>query len=199
SARLERRGRARARHRTEFGGDERGAGLGELLQPRGDVDAVAEQVFRRRDDDVADMGADADRRLALAALVENFLDRRERRARGRKFQHEAVAGGVEETPVVRRRHALDARAQRFDLARRVALVALGHAREANDVDRNDRGQPDRAILALFSHDYSSPRRGSLPGASPCSTYAPESTLSRRALIFWMKLPVEMPVTGRSVV
>ena len=58
------------------------AGLGQLLQARGDVDAVAEQIAVRRHHHVADMHADA-HAAALDAAPQQFRRRRARRRRSR--------------------------------------------------------------------------------------------------------------------
>src|SRR6185295_470806 len=89
---LERRRWARTRHRSEFGGDERCARRRKRLQSRGDVDAMTEQIVCRGHDNVTDMSADADRRFASGAAIENVLNGAERRASRRELEHKAVAG-----------------------------------------------------------------------------------------------------------
>ena len=123
------------------------SGLGDALEPRRDIDAVAKHVVPV-DQDVAEMNADpvhdvvGPRRLRVA-LGHLFLHRE--RAfdggddRGELDQH-PVAHRLEESPAVRRddrRRRLAPLTHRF---RRPRLVLAHHARIADDVGGEDRGQ-----------------------------------------------------------
>lgn len=112
---------------------------------------MAQQIFRGRDNDVTYVRANADGRLAATAFVQNFLNSGERRTGGAELEHEAIARRVEQTPAMLRGDNVEAMTQRFDFACGVALVALRHCREANDVDRHDRRQPDCPLFAVVCH------------------------------------------------
>ena len=136
--------RARARRRAR---EAHAARLGDALEPRRDVDAVAQKVVAF-DEDVAEMNADAiDDALAFGqvrvALGHHALHRE--RAFGRrndrgKLDEQGVAHRLEEPPAVRgddRRRGLAPLAHRF---RRAGLVLAHHARIADDVGGEDRGK-----------------------------------------------------------
>ena len=95
-----------------------GAGLGERLEPGGDVDPVAEDVVAV-DDDVAEI--DADPQLETALGRDRIVDR----ARGplhldgavqrvddtRKIRQQAVAGRADDPPAMRRDQRVDGAAE----------------------------------------------------------------------------------------
>ena len=128
-------------------GQAHAARLGDALEPRRDVDAVAQKVVAF-DQHVAEMNADAiDDAPAFGevgvALGHHALDR-ERAFGGRndrgKFDEEGVAHRLEDPPAVRgddRRRGLLPLEHRF---RRAGLVLAHHARIADDVGGEDRGK-----------------------------------------------------------
>ena len=87
------------------------AGLGDALQPRGDIDAVAHQVAVALLDHVAEMNADAEfdaalgwqAGVALDHAVLHFDRAAHRVDHAAKLDEAAVAGALDDAPVMQRR------------------------------------------------------------------------------------------------
>ncbi len=130
-------------------GDQHPAGLAQLLQAGGDVDAVAEQVVAL-DHHVAEIDADAEhdapvgRRLGLA--VGDRLLHRDRAGDGIDHRGELddrpVAHQLDDPALVLGQQRVDRLlAQGLDRGQRAGLVLLDQARVADDVGGQDRRQP----------------------------------------------------------
>jgi hypothetical protein len=127
--------------------DEDAAGLGDALQPRGDVDAVAQQVVAL-DDDFAQVDADAE--VHPLRLGQRFVARLQRvldldRAayaldHAAEFGEHRVARCVGDASVVVRDDAVDDRAMRGEDAQRAGLVLVDEAAVADRVGGEDAGQ-----------------------------------------------------------
>jgi hypothetical protein len=110
-------------------GDADAADLGEAFQPRGDVDAVAEQIAVAFDH-VADGDADAERhlparRIGHVAGPQGLLDvdrAAHRVHRARKFREHGIAGGVEDAAVRLCDEIVDDFAVRGEAPQRLLLV-----------------------------------------------------------------------------
>ena len=135
------------------------AGLGDALQPRGDIDAVAHQIAVRLLDDVAQMNADAE---LDAAIVRHagvaldhavlHLDRAAHRVDdAAKFDEAAVAGALDDAPAMRGDGRINQiAAQRPEPRQRSLLVRAGEPAVADDI-----GDQDRSDLPRFRHGAAS--------------------------------------------
>jgi hypothetical protein len=140
-------------------GHEHAAGLRNLLQPRGDVDAVADQVVAI-DNDIAEMDADAKNDGFLGGSVELrpfelLLDRRSTIHRldyRRELDQHAVAHQLDCAPAMLGDQRFDdLLASCFQGGKGPDLVGFHHAREADDVG----GQNSR-YLSLYVRPRHSP-------------------------------------------
>jgi hypothetical protein len=138
-------------------GDEDAAGLGQRLQPRGDVDAVAVEVAAL-DHDVAEIDADAEphlpaRRQRGVALGQRALDLDRALHRlddaGELGQH-VVTGGVDDAAAVVLDALRDRRAIAAQGRQRAGLVLPHQPAVAGDVGEEEGGQPalDRGVHDL---------------------------------------------------
>ena len=134
-------------------GDANAAGLGQRLQARGDVDAVAVDVVAL-DDDVAEIDADAERDLRAGGGLrrdrplhrEGAFDRVDDAA---ELDQRAVADQLDDAAVVGGDGGVeDGLAVALQGGQRAGLVAGHHAGIADDVGGEDRREPARG--ALFS-------------------------------------------------
>jgi len=123
------------------------AGLRDTLQPRGDIDAIAQNILAV-DQNVAEIDADAiedalclgNARVALDHLLLNGDRAFDRSDHGRKLQQHAVTHRLDEPPAEvphDRRRSLAMLAHR---ARRAGLVLAHEAGIADDVGGQDRGE-----------------------------------------------------------
>ena len=144
--------RARNGHATRFG---------DALQPRGDVDAVANDILAFNQH-IAEM--DADPVEDALRLRGGFVGGRhlrlhrqrafDRRDDGREFDEYPVARGLEQAPAVRGDNRLSGLPSLTHEARRAGLVLAHHARVADDVGGENRGK-----LARGCHRSTSTLRG----------------------------------------
>ncbi len=128
------------------------AGLGDPLQPRGDVDAVAHQIAVALLDHVAQMNADPEfdppvLRHAGVALDHRVLDL-DRATHGvddaAEFDQRPVAGPLDHAPVVDGDGRVDQiAAQRAEPGERAVLVRAGETAESDHVGGEDRGKFSR--------------------------------------------------------
>jgi hypothetical protein len=154
--------------------------LRNLLQARRDVDAVSQEIAALRDQHVADMDAYANA-APVDAAPQQFR-RGERAGRAGKFEHEAVAGGVEDASALRARDLIERRTQARDAGGRLSLVGLAQGGIAHEIDRHDRRQLAVAQFlahALLSGAGSSRTVGRLHPAM-MSSRGPESTIFMRS-------------------
>ena len=130
------------------------AGLGDALQPRGDIDAVAHQVAVGLLDDVAEMNADAKldpplgwhARVALDEAVLHLDGAAHRVDHAAELDETAVAGALDDPPVVRGDGGIDqVTAQPSEPRERAVLVGAGEPAVADYVGDQDR--PDFSGLA----------------------------------------------------
>ena len=141
------------------------AGPGQCFEPRGDVDAVAEDVLAL-DDHVAHVDADAELEPALlgnarVAPGHGVLDL-DRALHGiddaGELGQEAIAHGLDDAPVTGRDHRLDQLAKMgLEGAERARFVGPHQPRVADHVGGQDRRQPARLVRLI--HDT---LRGQLP-------------------------------------
>ena len=137
------------------------AGLGDALQPRGDIDAVAHQITVGLLDDVAKMDADAEldaafRRQAGVALDHAVLHL-DRAAHGvdhaAKLDEASVASALDDAPMMGGDGGIDEIAAEAPQARQGAiLVRRGESTVADNV-----GDQDCSELARFPHGAPSGR------------------------------------------
>ncbi len=146
------------------------AGFGDPFEPRGDVDAVADQVVAL-DDHVAKVDADTVDETPLNGNASVALGRHplncecafDRRDDGREFDEDAVAHRLEDAPAVGgddRRRRLAQVPHRF---RRSRLVLAHQARVADDVAGEDGGKLARG--GRF-HPFTAPA-GRIAGRACC--------------------------------
>ena len=130
-------------------------GLGDPLQPRGDIDAVAHQIAVALLDDIAEMDADAEldaalgrhARIALDHGVLHFDRTAHRIDHAAELDQRAVAGALDHPAVVHGDGRIDeVAAQRPQPRQGAVLVGAGQAAEADDVRRQNRDE-----LAGFAH------------------------------------------------
>jgi hypothetical protein len=144
------------------GGHADAAGFGERLEPRRDIDAVAIGA-RSVVDDVAEIDADADQHPAVrwnieVALGHNLLDGDgafDCAHRAGELRHDAVAGNVNDGPVVLGNEWQDRRLVRFEIAHRLFFVAPHEARITGDVRGQDGREPPLVKMEpprRFGHD-----------------------------------------------
>ncbi len=139
----------------DAGRDADAAGLGERLEARGDIDAVAEDVAIL-DDNVADIDADAELdavvRYAGVALGHRLLPvgrAAQRVDDAGEFDEEAVAGGFDDAAAMFGDRRVDQRrAERFQAIEGALLVLADEARIAGDIGCQDRRQPAFGAIAL---------------------------------------------------
>ena len=147
------------------------AGLADALQSRGDIDAVAHQIAVALLDDVAEMNADAELDAALGrqagvALDQAVLhfDRAAHRVdHAAKLDEAAVAGALDDPPVMRGDGGVDQVAAEPPKARERAILV--RSREPAIAD--DIGDQDRRNFPGLAHSSGSPalRRPSKIGSS----------------------------------
>ena len=145
----------------DVAGDADAAGLGQALEARGDVDAVAQDVAVL-DDDVADVDADPERdppvlrhgRLALGDALLNRDRAFDRIDRARELDQGAVAHQLDDAAVVLGDQRLDELlAQRLQPRDRAGLVVP----DQPDVADHVRGQ-NRRELAIRARGHGSALR-----------------------------------------
>jgi hypothetical protein len=150
------------------------AGLGDPLQPRRDIDAVAHQVAVALFDHVAEMNAYAEIDAAVARQTRIALDHRilhfDRAAQSidhaAKLDENAVAGALDHAPVMHGDGGIDeVAAQRPEPRQRAVFVHAGEPAIPDHVGRQDRGEfPD------FAHWASPPQarltQGTASDAAP---------------------------------
>jgi hypothetical protein len=131
--------------------DEDTARVGQRLQARGDVDAVAEDVVAV-DDDVADVDADAKRdpivdrniRIAFRHAALDVDRAHDGIDHAWEFEQQAVAGRLDDPAAVFGDPGVDQRPQmQLERRQRPALVATHQAGEADDIGRDNRRQPSQ--------------------------------------------------------
>ena len=131
------------------------ARLGDALQTRGDIDALAHQVAVGLLDDVAKMDADAELDAAIVRQADIALDhaglKLDRAAHrvdhASKFGEEPVAGALDDAPAVHGDGGIDqiaAQALRRDSVRSSSAAA-------RRLKSNDIGDQDRSDLSVFGH------------------------------------------------
>ncbi len=168
-------------------GDGDAARLGQRLEPRRDIDTVAENVAAL-DDDVAEIYADAE---FEAAVGQNLgIARRHRALNGGgaadggdhalELGQEAVAGGLDQAALMRGDHGLEHRAaMRVERAQRADLVAAHEPAIAHHVGHHDGGEPALDDLAARTgrrhHAFST--KASITILSPATSKLIESLLS----------------------
>jgi len=143
-------------------GDEHSAGIGERLDPRSDVDAVAVEVVAF-DDHIAEIDADAQfdalvRRDACVPLRDRLLhlDRATHRIddAGKLHQY-TVAGGLDDAAVVLGDLRIEElMAQRLEAFERAFLVRAHQPRIPRHIGGEDRGEP-----AAGGHGCLIPQKG----------------------------------------
>jgi hypothetical protein len=131
------------------------AGIGEALQPSGDVDAVAKNVAVVQDD-VADMNADPQfdplgrRDIEIGAGHRQLdIDRATRGIdRAGKFRQHAVAGGLDDAAAMLGDFRIDqADPMMFELRERALLVQPHQPAVTGDIGSQDGRQPSIQALA----------------------------------------------------
>jgi hypothetical protein len=131
------------------------AGLGDALQPRGDIDAVAHQVAVAFLDHVAEMDADPKFDALVRRDPSVALDHRPLDFNGQvhcvddtpELDDAAVAGALDDAPMVDRDGRIDqVAAQRPQPRQNPVLVGSGKPRIADDV-----GHQDRRELSSLAH------------------------------------------------
>ena len=136
------------------------AGLGDPLQPRGDVDAVAHQVAVALLDDIAQVDADAELDALIRRDSDVALDHRvlnlDSAAHGldhaAKFDQRPVARALEHSAIMAGDRGIDEiGAQRPQPRKRTVFVRARHPTEADDV-----GGEDRRDFPSFGHSYPAP-------------------------------------------
>jgi hypothetical protein len=137
-----------------------GAGLGERLEPGGDVDAIAEDVVTV-DDHVAEVDTDPQFETALGRdrIVDRMrgplhLDSAAQRIdHARKIRQKAVARGADDPPAMPCDQRVDGAAQGAQGLMRACLILPHQAAEADDIRVQDRGEfpLPRAGFEDFSH------------------------------------------------
>ena len=139
-------------------------GFGDAFDPGGDVDAVTEDILPF-DQDIAEMDANSvEDALRLGSVFvagrhlplhrQGALDRRDD---GREFDEHPVAHGLEQPPPVRGDHRLSSFTPLPNKTCRADLVLAHHARIADDVGGEDRGE-----FAGGCHLTTSTASGQLP-------------------------------------
>ena len=127
--------------------DADGAGLGERLEPGGDVDAIAKDVVAV-DNHVAEI--DADPQLQAALGRDRVVDR----ARGplhldgatqrvddaRKIRQHAVARGTDDPPAMRCDQRVDGAAQLAERSMRAGLILAHQPAETDHIGMQDGGE-----------------------------------------------------------
>ena len=150
-------------------GDEHPAGIGQGLDPRGDIDAVAIEVVAL-DDHVAEIDADAQLdavvRRDTRVLLRHCLLHRDRAAHrvddAGKFHQHAVAGGVDDAALMLGDFRIEEfAAQRLEALEGTLLVRSHQPRVARHIGGEDRRQP--ALDPLAAHLRLTPP-ASQPGA-----------------------------------
>ena len=130
-----------------------GAGLGDTLQSRGDIDAVAHQIAVALRDDVAEMDADPKFDALVGRDLSVALDHRPLDFDGAvnsvdhaaELDDRAVAGALDDAAVMGGYRRVDEiAAQAAKTRERAILVGAGEPAESDDVGRQDRR--DLAIL-----------------------------------------------------
>ncbi len=131
--------------------DADGAGLGQRLEPGGDVDAVAEDVVAV-DDHVAEIDADPQFETALgrdrvvdgARRALHLDGAAERIDDARKIRQQAVAGGADDPPPMRRDQRVDGAAELAERPMRAGLVLAHQTAEPDHVRMQNGGELARA-------------------------------------------------------
>ena len=137
-----------------------GAGLGERLEPGGDVDAIAEDVVAV-DDHVAEIDADPQLETALGwdGVVDGargalHLDGATQRVDdARKIRQQAVACGADDPPAMRRDQRVDGAAQLAERSMRAGLILAHQPAETDHIRMQDGGEfpLPRAGFEDFGH------------------------------------------------
>ena len=129
-------------------GDEHSAGIGQSLDPRRDVDAVAIEVVAL-DDHIAEIDADAhfdaavprDTRVPLGHRLLHFDGATHRIDDAGKFHQQPIAGGLDDAAMVFGDLRIDElTAQRFEAFERALLVRPHQPRIPRHVGGKDRGE-----------------------------------------------------------
>jgi len=143
-------------------GDEHSAGIGERLDPRSDVDAVAIEVVAL-DDHVAEIDADAqfdaavcrDARMPLGHRLLHRNRAANRIDDARKFHQHSVAGGLDDAAMVLGDLRIEElMAQRFQAFERTLLVRPHQPRIPRHIGGEDRGE-----TAAGGHGCLIPQKG----------------------------------------
>ena len=127
--------------------DANGAGLGECLEPGGDVDAVAEDVVAV-DDDVAEIDADPQFETALGRdrIVDGarrplHLDGAAQRVDdARKIRQQAVACGADDPSAMGRDQRIDGAAELAERSMRAGLILAHQAAETDHIRMQNGGE-----------------------------------------------------------
>ena len=169
-------------------GDADAAGLGDRLQPGGDIDAVAENVVVV-DDDVADMDADAKREAAVlrhgrrcaSAMRALNVDRAAHGVDGAgEFDQHAVAGGLDDAAAMFGDFRIDQRAPAVLEPRQSSLFVAPHEPAVTDDVRRKNGR-QTALHAGACHTLSSIETRT-PAARPQLYIAPGRSGTRFAVM-----------------
>ena len=174
-------------HLLEHGArDAQAAGRGHLLEPRRDVDAIAEDVVAL-DHHVAEVDADPEIHAALGrhlrvAAVQLLLDldaAADRFDGGRELGQDAVAGGADDAPVVAR----DQRVHRRPVRRQGMegrLLVRGHETAVTgDIGAEDGGEPTLDVRGLHRYGPEVATTVSVAGRRPVSMRAsPRASTAR---------------------
>ena len=104
-----------------------------LLQACGDIDAMAEQIARWRRQHIAHVHTNTD--ASAFKAVPEFVNRTQRTGGATEFEHEAVAGGVENAPTVNECSAFQCAAQPRHDGHGLRLIDFAQRRIADEVDR----------------------------------------------------------------
>ena len=143
------------------------AGVGERLQPGGNIDAVAIDIVGIADD-VADIDADAEFNALFRGHPDIAVDHTALDVDGAaygvdhadEFHQHPVAGGLDDSATVLGDLGIDQfLAMRLELAQRAFLVNAHQPAIAGDVARENRGQS--AVDPVFRHVVA-PRNQRLP-------------------------------------